>query len=121
MPLRLTSSRRLPARFCEACRLIEERRPGSVVVERFLTSCRDLRARALAWKGNEQEALEIRSQANLLGQRAAQAAVISVGGQANQFEHPACRLLREASFYFLTQLNEPLREAYLARLAEPSS
>lgn len=105
----------------EACRLIQERRPGSAAVEVFLTSCQDLRARALAWTGGEQEALEIRSQANLLGQRAAQAAVVAVGGQANHIEHPACRLLREASFYFLTQLNEPLREAYLAKLAKASS
>lgn len=101
----------------EACRLIQERRANSPVVEAFLASCQKLRARALAWSGDGQQALEIRSQANLLGQRAAQAAVIAVGGQANQLAHPAGRLLREASFYFLTQLNEPLREACLLKLA----
>lgn len=59
----------------------------------------------------------MRSAANQLALQAAQAAVVSVGGVANQLYHPAGRLLREASFCFLTQLNGPLRQASLERLS----
>ncbi|MBX3172664.1 MAG: hypothetical protein KF760_35025 [Candidatus Eremiobacteraeota bacterium] len=80
----------------------------------------ELRQRALAWVDDPAEALEIRASANLLALQAAQAAVISCGGQANQLQHPANRLLRESSFYFLTQLNAPLRAVALEKLV-PSS
>lgn len=76
----------------------------------------ELRRRALAWAEDPAEALEIRASANLLALQAAQAAVVSCGGQANQLHHPANRLLRESSFYFLTQLNAPLCEAALEKL-----
>lgn len=75
-----------------------------------------LRQRALAWVDDPAEALEIRAAANVLALQAAQAAVVSCGGLANQLEHPANRLLREASFYFLTQLSPPLRDAALEKL-----
>lgn len=76
----------------------------------------ELRRRALDWVEDPEEALEIRASANLLALQAAQAAVVSCGGQANQLQHPANRLLRESSFYFLTQLNAPLREVALEKL-----
>ena len=78
----------------------------------------ELRRRALAWKEDPDEALEIRASANLLALQAAQSAVVSCGGQANQLQHPANRLLRESSFYFLTQLNVPLREVALEKLQD---
>lgn len=86
------------------------------VRERLGERAADLRRRALAWSDRPQEALEIRASANLLALQAAQAAVVSCGGQANQLQHPANRLLRESSFYFLTQLNGPLREVALEKL-----
>lgn len=80
----------------------------------------ELRRRALAWSEDPAQALEIRASANLLALQAAQAAVVSCGGQANQLQHPANRLLRESSFYFLTQLNAPLREVALEKLLQSS-
>lgn len=104
----------------EACRIIGEHRPQEPAVASFLQRADALRQRALSWNEDPQEALDIRAGANILGQQAAQAAVIAVGGLANQLRHPACRLLREASFYFLTQLNESLRASYLHRLQQSS-
>lgn len=101
----------------EACGLIQEER----AVQALLETAADLRRRALRWNGDEQEALKVRSQANQLALQAAQAAVVAVGGLANQAHHPAGRLLREASFLYLTQLNEPLRAAALSRLCQLSS
>ena len=86
------------------------------VIRRLSERSAELRRRALAWSDQPQEALEIRASANLLALQAAQAAVVSCGGQANQLQHPANRLLRESSFYFLTQLNGPLREVALEKL-----
>lgn len=82
----------------------------------LLERAAELRFRALAWVEDPAEALEIRASANLLALQTAQAAVVSCGGQANQLQHPANRLLRESSFYFLTQLNAPLREVALEKL-----
>ncbi|MBS2038171.1 hypothetical protein JST97_24510 [bacterium] len=96
----------------EACRFIQAKSLRQHLQQR----AQQLRAKALAWSEQPQEALEIRAEANLLALRAAQAAVVSVGGQANQLAHPANRLLRESSFYFLTQLNGPLREVALEKL-----
>ncbi len=86
------------------------------VRRRLLERAAELRRRALAWTDSPEEALEIRAGANVLALQAAQAAVVSCGGQANQLQHPANRLLRESSFYFLTQLNAPLREVALEKL-----
>lgn len=104
----------------EACRVIEQQRPGEPSAAHFLRCADQLRSRALSWSGDEDAALQIRTEANLLAHRAAQAAVITVGGRANQLRHPACRLVREASFYFLTQLNESLRSRYLDAIAHSS-
>jgi alkylation response protein AidB-like acyl-CoA dehydrogenase len=104
----------------EACRIMAQQRSQDTVMERFLQRASALRVRALAWSEDPEEALQIRAAANVLAHQAAQAAVVSVGGLANVLRHPACRLVREASFYFLTQLNEPLRARYL-RLLEHSS
>lgn len=97
----------------EACRWIDSKS----VLQRLRGLAAGLRQRALGWQGDEQEALDVRSGANQLALQAAQAAVVSVGGVANQLYHPAGRLLREASFCFLTQLNGPLRQAALERLS----
>lgn len=96
----------------EACRFV----CAENLREHLLEQALRLRNRALAWSDDPQAALDIRAQANLLALRAAQAAVVSVGGLANQLAHPANRLLRESSFYFLTQLNAPLREVALEKL-----
>ena len=103
----------------EACRLIDEARADHAVVEHLQAEAAQLRRRALAWNEDREEALNVRCLSNHLGLRAAQAAVVAVGGRANQLHHPAGRLLREASFYFLTQLNEPLRQVALERLGRP--
>ncbi|MBN9418287.1 MAG: hypothetical protein J0I12_22745 [Candidatus Eremiobacteraeota bacterium] len=90
---------------------------SSETVRRCLAERADrLRRRALDWTDDPSEALEVRAGANLLALQAAQAAVVSSGGQANQLQHPANRLLRESSFYFLTQLNAPLREVAFDKL-----
>ncbi|MFN8606800.1 MAG: hypothetical protein U0931_04670 [Vulcanimicrobiota bacterium] len=96
----------------EACRFLEDGQLRQHLLERI----RVLRQRALGWREDPDEALLIRAEANVLALRAAQAAVVSVGGQANQLAHPANRLLRESSFYFLTQLNGPLRKVALDKL-----
>ena len=96
-----------------ACRWMDQRHQLP-----FLARADLLRERALAWEEQSEEAVEIRCEANLLALHAAQAAVVAVGGAANQAHHPTGRLLREASFYFLTQLNQPAREKYLSRLIE---
>ena len=102
----------------EACRRIEEGRPGHAAVAQLAGRAARLRQRALAWTGDDGEALDIRAESNLLGLQAAQAVVVAAGGSANQLYHPASRMLREASFYFLSQLNEPLRDTVLTRLSE---
>lgn len=96
----------------EACRFIQ----SEGLRQHLLGRVSQLRRLALEWTQRPADALEIRAEANLLALRAAQAAVVSAGGQANQLSHPANRLLREASFYFLTQLNLPLREVALEKL-----
>jgi hypothetical protein len=96
----------------EACRYLSSENLREHLLERASL----LRQRALAWSEDPQDALDIRAQANLLALRAAQAAVVSAGGQANQLAHPANRLLRQSSFYFLTQLNAPLRKVALEKL-----
>lgn len=64
------------------------------VRRRLLERAAELRRRALAWTDSPEEALEIRAGANVLALQAAQAAVVSCGGQANQLRRPANRLLR---------------------------
>jgi alkylation response protein AidB-like acyl-CoA dehydrogenase len=94
-----------------ACKLM-----GSPWAEKFSQHSAQLRDRALAWRGEEKEATGVRTSANQLALHAAQAAVVVGGGNSNRLDHPAQRLLREASFYYLTQLTVPLREAALNRL-----
>jgi len=96
----------------EAGRWIQDERVLAALQQR----ADKLRQRALAWQEDPAEALEVRAASNLLALQAAQAAVVTCGGQANQLQHPANRLLREASFYFLTQLSLPLRDAALEKL-----
>lgn len=96
----------------EASRWISQEMVRNCLAERS----RELRGRALAWTEDQAEALQVRAAANVLAFQAAQAAVVSCGGQANQLQHPANRLLRESSFYFLTQLNAPLREVAIEKL-----
>lgn len=54
-----------------------------------------------------------------LANRAAQAWVVAVGGQAMSRSHPAQRLVREAAFYLIQAQTGELRRAELARLTRP--
>lgn len=79
-----------------------------------------IRSEAWAWpqRPDEQLALEIRVRANQLALNAAQAAVVASGGAANRVGHPAGRWLREASFYFLTQLTAGLKMRAIEKLSQ---
>ena len=99
----------------EACRWMQSE-PQSVEV--LVRKAAALRQRGLEWQGDDQEALAIRTESNQLALHAAQAAILASGGGGNQSQHPAQRLLRESSFYFLTQLSQALRGAALKRLVE---
>lgn len=99
----------------EACRWMQSE-PQSVEV--LIAKAGELRQRGLNWQGEESEALAIRTESNQLALHAAQAAILASGGGGNQIQHPAQRLLRESSFYFLTQLSQALRGAALKRLVE---
>ncbi len=97
----------------EACRWMPNE-PESVEI--LQKKAGKLRQRGLGWSGEEQEALAVRTESNQLALHAAQAAILASGGSGNQSHHPAQRLLRESSFYYLTQLSPPLRKAALKSL-----
>ena len=78
-----------------------------------------LRALARQWSGDPPSAYRIRARANALAGRAAQAALVASGGAGNDLAHPAQRLVREAMFYTLTQLDAQLKDEALAVLAFP--
>ena len=71
--------------------------------------------------GNEREAhlsalVDARAWGLDVAQRAAAALVAAAGGRAMELDHPAQRLLREATFYSIQAQTEALREATLERL-----
>lgn len=96
-----------------AARLLQEQ---GVAPDEILREAEELRAKALSWQGDPAQALQVRTRANALGLRAAQAALVAFGGGGNRREHPAQRLVREASFYFLSQLDPELRQSHLQYL-----
>jgi alkylation response protein AidB-like acyl-CoA dehydrogenase len=82
-----------------------------------------LRARLEEWARRPDDpafaegVLSVRCGCVELGVRAAQAAVITAGGAANDLDHPAQRWYREAMLYSVTALTGELRESMLDSLS----
>jgi alkylation response protein AidB-like acyl-CoA dehydrogenase len=92
-------------------------------LERELTSVREA---VHAWidrttaEGYKENALRIRAWCIELGVRAAHAAVAAAGGSANNREHTAQRLFREAMFYTVIAQTRDVQAATLERLTRQS-
>ena len=96
---------------------------GSVIIaiEQELATARsrvDYWRNATEMEDYYQRALDVRAACIEMGVRSAQAALTASGGSANQLDHSAQRLFREAMFYTLTAQTNDVRSATLNRLAE---
>ncbi len=115
---------------CAAISLLESlrsmRKPASMdkVIGSLSTELAEIRADSERWQdrssepGFKENALRIRARAIRLGARAAHAAVTASAGGANNLNHPAQRLFREAMFYTLTAQTPDVMSATLGLLAE---
>ena len=115
---RVVTAQPNPAAFGVAAtclRLLEE--AGSPVAPALADEWADCRARSFAAAEDDVDRLvRLRAESLELAVRAAYALVVSTGGRSMSLDHPAQRLLREASFYAIQAQTPVLREATLARL-----